>query len=725
LSDDEVAVTRPARKRATKAPQLTSQSTEAMDSPPNGANPPVTTQAKTRSRKPVAALGANEPPVPALTTESAPLPVKPARVTRARKASPAADPSAREPASPTPVPVIVAATTTDAPAARPIRRVVRRPAATDPVAAASAIQPPAAEPLAEPAPVVAVTPAPGIAPLNRPAPRRARGAAKPAAPSQPESSGLDGRQTTSTDLEISSHDTTAGLSAPMVNTPAAVAEPVVSPTSPPVGTNGASTPSESASPFPNRPRAGTHSPTFQPRNGQAPRGPGGQPRQPFVPRGQQGTPAQGQVPNDGQGDARGRRRRRRRGRGMPGGIVTPSGAGAPMAPPPPAPVYEERPQPHEFIPAPRMPVFEVQGILDALPNGEAFLREENLRVRSDDPLVSMRDMRRFDLRNGDEVVMEARPGRGRGPVLVERIVSINDDPYDEHKKRPRFEDLTPVYPDRMIKLETGQLPITTRMLDMIAPVGFGQRALIVSPPKAGKTTILKHIGQGVITNYPDAKLILCLVGERPEEVTDLRVSLPKAIMFASSFDEEVERHGHLAEMALERAKRLAEQGKDVVVLLDSVTRLARAYNLGPSSGGSRTLSGGMDANALTTARRIFGAARATEQGGSLTIIATCLIDTGSRLDDVVYEEFKGTGNMELHLDRGLSEKRIFPAIDITRSSTRKEELLLDPSTLQWVVLLRRRLASTQSGPATEQFIDRLSKTPSNKVFLELLSRAQS
>jgi transcription termination factor Rho len=196
-------------------------------------------------------------------------------------------------------------------------------------------------------------------------------------------------------------------------------------------------------------------------------------------------------------------------------------------------------------------------------------------------------------------------------------------------------------------------------------------------------------------------------------------------MFASSFDEEVERHGHLAEMALERAKRLAEQGKDVVVLLDSVTRLARAYNLGPSSGGSRTLSGGMDANALTTARRIFGAARAIEQGGSLTIIATCLIDTGSRLDDVVYEEFKGTGNMELHLDRGLSEKRIFPAIDITRSSTRKEELLLDPSTLQWVVLLRRRLASTQSGPATEQFIDRLSKTPSNKVFLELLSRAQS
>ncbi len=247
----------------------------------------------------------------------------------------------------------------------------------------------------------------------------------------------------------------------------------------------------------------------------------------------------------------------------------------------------------------------------------------------------------------------------------------------------------------------------------------------MSPPKAGKTTILKHIGQGVITNYPDASLILCLVGERPEEVTDLRMSLPKAIMFASSFDEEVERHGHLAEMALERAKRLAEQGKDVVVLLDSVTRLARAYNLGPSGGGSRTLSGGMDASALTTARRIFGAARAIEQGGSLTIIATCLVDTGSRLDDVVYEEFKGTGNMELHLDRALAERRIFPAIDITKSSTRKEELLLDPLTLQWVVLLRRRIAGTQSIQATEQFIDRLSKTPSNKVFLELLNRAQS
>jgi transcription termination factor Rho len=372
----------------------------------------------------------------------------------------------------------------------------------------------------------------------------------------------------------------------------------------------------------------------------------------------------------------------------------------------------------------RMPVFEVHGMLDFLPNGEAFLREEDLRVRSDDPLIGVRDIRAFDLRNGDTVQLEARPGRGRGPVTVERIISVNDVSFEQIRSRPRFEDLTPIYPDRMMKLETGQQPITTRLLDLIAPVGFGQRALIVSPPKAGKTTILKHIGQGVLTNYPDASLILCLVGERPEEVTDLRMSLPKAIMFASSFDEEVERHSHLAEMALERAKRLAEQGKDVVVLLDSITRLARAYNLGPGGGG-RTLSGGMDASALTTARRIFGAARAIEQGGSLTIIATCLVETGSRLDDVVYEEFKGTGNMELHLDRGLAERRIFPAIDIAKSGTRKEELLLDPTTLQWVVLLRRRLAGATAVQATEQFIDRLGKTPSNKVFLDLLSRTQS
>ena len=347
-----------------------------------------------------------------------------------------------------------------------------------------------------------------------------------------------------------------------------------------------------------------------------------------------------------------------------------------------------------------------------------------MRNRSDDPLISVRDVRRFDLRNGDIVRLEARPGRGRGPVTVERVLMINDMPFEQMRTRKRFEDLTPIYPDRMMKLETGQQPLTTRMIDMIAPVGFGQRALIVSPPKAGKTTVLKHIGHGVVNNYPNASLILCLVGERPEEVTDLRMSLPQAITFASSFDEETERHGHLAEMALERARRLAEQGKDVVVLLDSITRLARAYNLG-GGGGGRTLSGGMDASALTTARRIFGAARAIEQGGSLTIIATCLVDTGSRLDDVVYEEFKGTGNMELHLDRGLAERRVFPAIDISKSSTRKEELLLDPATLRWVVLLRRRMAGIQAIPATEQFIDRLSKTPSNKVFLELLSRTQS
>jgi transcription termination factor Rho len=470
----------------------------------------------------------------------------------------------------------------------------------------------------------------------------------------------------------------------------------------------------------NQNRPATFRPAGQQRPPQGPR-----PQQPFTPRPQAGQQMPIQ-PNDADSQ-RGRRRRRRRGRGAPVGPgqinANGSSAGTGIVSAPPA--YEERAPIMEFIPQQRMPVFEVHGILDFLPNGEAFLREDDLRHRNDDPLIGVRDIRRFDMRNADTAQLEARPGRGRGPVTVERVICLNDVPYEPGKARTRFEDLTPIYPDRMIKLETGQTPITTRMLDLIAPVGFGQRALIVSPPKAGKTTVLKHIGQGVITNYPDAALILCLVGERPEEVTDLRMSLPKAIMFASSFDEEVERHGHLAEMALERAKRLAEQGRDVVVLLDSITRLARAYNLGPGGGGGRTLSGGMDASALTTARRIFGAARAIEQGGSLTIIATCLVDTGSRLDDVVYEEFKGTGNMELHLDRALAERRIFPAIEINKSSTRKEELLLDPTTLHWVTLLRRRLAGANSIQATEQFIDRLGKTPSNKVFLDLLARTQS
>jgi transcription termination factor Rho len=494
-----------------------------------------------------------------------------------------------------------------------------------------------------------------------------------------------------------------------------------------------------------RPQQGGQRPAFrsggQPSTGRPANGT--RPQQPFAARGPQGTgsPAQGQNEyGNGQMDGQhGRRRRRRRGggRGTPGtGPAmshngTPMGTQQPTSPGYQAPAYaqagyagvEER-QSADFAAPQRMPVFEVQGTLDFLPNGEAFLREPDLRERSDDPLIGVRDVRRFDLRNGDMVRLEVRPGRGRGPVVMERVITLNGIPFEEMRPRPRFEDLTAVYPDRMIKLETGQFPLTTRMLDLIAPVGFGQRALIVSPPKAGKTTLLKNIGQGVITNYPTASLILCLVGERPEEVTDLRLSLPKAEMFASSFDEEVERHGHLAEMALERARRLAEQGKDVVVLLDSITRLARAYNLG-GGGGGRTLSGGMDATALTTARRIFGAARAIEQGGSLTIIATCLVDTGSRLDDVVYEEFKGTGNMELHLDRQLAERRIFPAIDITKSSTRKEELLLDPTTLQWMVLLRRRLAGGQMITATEQLIDRLSKTPSNRTFLEMLARAAS
>ena len=447
------------------------------------------------------------------------------------------------------------------------------------------------------------------------------------------------------------------------------------------------------------------------------------PQQPFVPRTPQipVTPANGDSALDSR---QGRRRRRRRGRNglapVQGAAPTVAQHGAVQPPPYQAPVAEERPL-QEFRPQ-QMPVLEFYGMLDFLNNGtEAFLRELDLRIRpAEDALIGIRDIRRFDLRNGDIVRLEARPGRGRGPVQIERLISLNDLPYDEALKRPRFEDLTAVYPDRMITLETGQYPLTTRLLDLMAPIGFGQRALIVSPPKAGKTTLLKNIGQGLIANYPAAPLILCLVGERPEEVTDLRLSLPQASMFASSFDEETERHGHLAEMALERAKRLAEQGKDAVVLLDSITRLARAYNtVVPSSG--KVLTGGVDANALQRPKRFFGAARNIEEGGSLTIIATALIDTGSRMDEVIFEEFKGTGNSEIILDRKLSDKRTFPAIDITKSGTRKEELLVERGTLSKMWVLRRILGPMGMTDGMDFLLDKLIYSKTNQDFFDAMN----
>jgi len=293
-----------------------------------------------------------------------------------------------------------------------------------------------------------------------------------------------------------------------------------------------------------------------------------------------------------------------------------------------------------------------------------------------------------------------------------------------------FEKLTPIHPNRRITLETGREPVATRLVDLFVPLGFGQRALVVSPPKAGKTTILRQIAAAVLANFPDASLFLCLVDERPEEVTEWRMEVqgPTVKLYASSFDQQLARHGRIAEQALSDAKRLVEQGKDVVILLDSLTRLARAHNLssdmwnGPRNQrggyGSRTLSGGIDARALEVGRRVFGAARTLEEGGSLTIVASCLVETGSRLDEVVYEEFKGTGNLEIRLSRELADRRVFPAIDLAASSTRQEERLLSSSELRAMAILRRKLADLPRREITEQVLRLLEKTGSNAQLVE-------
>ncbi len=366
------------------------------------------------------------------------------------------------------------------------------------------------------------------------------------------------------------------------------------------------------------------------------------------------------------------------------------------------------------------------GILDITQEGFVFLRQSALRPGLGDVYVSQSQIRRFSLRTGDFVTGLVRPPKNGeryfGLIKVERV---NDMDPDQARSRPFFDTLTPIFPNQQIVLETGPSNLTTRMIDLFAPIGRGQRGLIVSPPKAGKTTVLKHIANGTTTNAPDIHLMVVLIGERPEEVTDMRRSV-KGEVFSSTFDESVEDQCRVAELSLERAKRLVEGGRHVMILLDSITRLTRAYNLAaPTSG--RTLSGGIDPVALYPPKRFFGAARNVEEGGSLTIIATCLVDTGSRMDDVIYEEFKGTGNMELHLDRKLAERRIFPAIDIQRSGTRREELLYSEDTLKQVVLLRRMVAllsqdSASSTEAPERVLDRLSKTRNNKEFLNALTK---
>jgi transcription termination factor Rho len=362
-----------------------------------------------------------------------------------------------------------------------------------------------------------------------------------------------------------------------------------------------------------------------------------------------------------------------------------------------------------------------EGVLDVIEDGFGFLRGERYLPGPDDIYVSQSQIRRFGLRTGDKVSGQIRPPKDNEKFhSLLRVEAVNGLDPETARRRPNFDTLTPIFPLELIDLETQPHIISTRLLNLVAPIGRGQRGLIVSPPKAGKTLILKAIANGVTTNYSDIHLMVCLIGERPEEVTDMKRSVDGEVI-SSTFDEPVEDHTKVAEMALDRAKRLVEGGRDVVILLDSITRLARAYNLAvPPSG--RTLSGGIDPIALYPPKRFFGAARNIEGGGSLTIVATCLVDTGSRMDDVIYEEFKGTGNMELHLDRKLAERRIYPAIDIQRSGTRREDLLLDENTLRQVYTMRRMVSMLGGSEGTELLLGRLAKTANNPEFLLTLTK---
>ncbi|HLU22495.1 MAG TPA: transcription termination factor Rho [Bacillaceae bacterium] len=363
--------------------------------------------------------------------------------------------------------------------------------------------------------------------------------------------------------------------------------------------------------------------------------------------------------------------------------------------------------------------FFMEGVLEIIQSeGFGFLRPINYTASSEDIYISASQIRRFDLRNGDKVSGKVRPPKENERYFgLLHVEAVNGDDPETSKERVHFPALTPLYPDRQIKLETTPTNLSTRIMDLVSPVGFGQRGLIVAPPKAGKTMLLKSIANAITTNHPEAELIVLLIDERPEEVTDIERSV-NAEVVSSTFDEVPENHIKVAELVLERAMRLVEHKRDVIILMDSITRLARAYNLViPPSG--RTLSGGIDPAAFHRPKRFFGAARNIEEGGSLTILATALVDTGSRMDDVIYEEFKGTGNLELHLDRALSERRIFPAIDIRRSGTRKEELLVPKGQLE--ILWKLRKAMSDSPDFAEKFIRKLRQTKSNEEFFAALS----
>ncbi len=364
-----------------------------------------------------------------------------------------------------------------------------------------------------------------------------------------------------------------------------------------------------------------------------------------------------------------------------------------------------------------------QGVLEIMQEGFGFLRTVNYLPTSDDIYVSPSQIKRFNLRTGDLVAGQVRPPKDNERYFaLLRIEVINHLSVDYTERRSHFDDLVPIFPDERIRLETSPNETAMRLLDIISPLGKGQRGLIVAPPKAGKTTLLKQVANSISKNYPDVDIIVLLIDERPEEVTDMERSVRGEVV-SSTFDEPPEDHIRVAEMVLERAKRLVEYKRDVVILLDSITRLARAYNITtPPSG--RTLTGGLDPYAMSRPKRFFGAARNIEEGGSLTILATALIETGSKMDDVIYEEFKGTGNMEIHLTRALAEKRIFPAIDINRSGTRREELLLTEVEKEMIWVVRRALNTLGTGETTELLIENLMKTTSNAQFCETIVKSK-
>ena len=365
---------------------------------------------------------------------------------------------------------------------------------------------------------------------------------------------------------------------------------------------------------------------------------------------------------------------------------------------------------------------EMEGVLDLAEGGFGFLRFSNFLTSAEDIYVSPSQIRRFNLKTGDKIRGIARkpnPGERFGALLY--VVSVNGDEPGAAIRRPDFDSLTPVFPYQRLSMETESRDISMRLIDLVAPIGKGQRGLIVAPPKAGKTILLKKIANSIEKKYPEIELIVLLVDERPEEVTDMKRSLTGGEVIYSTFDELPQHHVKVAEMVLSRAQRLVEHGKDVVILLDSITRLARAYNMVvPPSG--RTLSGGLDPGALHKPKKFFGAARKLEEGGSITILATALVETGSRMDDVIFEEFKGTGNMELHLDRKLSERRIFPALDLNKSGTRREDLLMNQDELQAVWAMRRALSNRDTQEVTEGIIDTLVHTKTNKDFIEIIKK---